>query len=1734
MKRTLAFFLSLMMVLAMLPASALATEEGSVVPSDSAIAAEDTAVLNEPAASDTEDSGAAAVALDATPGLYWIRLRDAQDGIYASSEVADFMWDEVGQDIDAVFLFWDGAAFEVVPFDALDFPDGLTYERYSSGFDAVHMVFDKPLDVRITYTRGEFVYAFPLEVEDLGGGSDTGGSTIGNSQPTKPAASDLRWHRERYDEGDNEYYAGAASYKGAIDVSLDDFTKYETTFWRVEENGDEEICSFLLNFNDDQDYDTVYPFEEYPELFTTGTYYFTVTALGNGDTCVDGEPMYSDTWYYEQPEAQMTVSNPQWDADMLMVWPPKTTDRDWLLAYDVEFWFNGTEDNPDTARRTSSSWYDMDEFPSPSYDALEDGDGWYYFRVRALSDDIEDMRSSDWTELSEGFYYERPDVTLGPSNLGWDEDTMTISWDDPYADLVDHYQVRFYYAENADDEPMRLRSWRYYPGEDDFQIPAALLKDFGTGHYYYQVRTYTAKPLEANTNAQYSELSAPLYYTGPSEKMPAPTELMWNVSRNSSSGSTYDNPGYISFRGEVIGERTRFNISLFRKETGGDVLLDSFRYTIRSGNSYCSGNLFNDYPELFTTGTYYFTVAAEGDGVNYSDSETVVSDTWYYERPDVTLKVSDPVWNDDMTCCWSDDADNKGFVEYYDIQFNYVPKGGTLNENDWYSWNSYWPDEDDVPTIPGDLLVNQGSGDYYFRVRAMSSDIYQAVPSVWTDWSPAFGYTKPTASLSVSNPVWNDDMTLSWTNDFDDPQLAAYYYICFYRSKDGSVPADLDDWDDRYQFTPGIAWEPSDGWTNTARLLQDLGVGTYYFRVQAVSADPQNLNSSAWSELSAGKYYGGPSQKALAPTDLQWNVERWGTNGMEDALGVVSFACNHLGDYTEYEIQFFRKESTGDVHIGTTHNREWADTNYCSVWPFELFPDQFTTGTYYFTVTALGDGITTSPCDPVTSDTWYYERPDVTLEVSAPIWGDDMQVHWTDAAQNAGNVRYYQVQYQYVSKGGTLRPDNWNWRHTYMANNDWWTLIPHEMLEEYGSGDYYFRVRAVSQDIEVAVTSTFSDWSAAFSYTEPAAKLTVTDPRWDGHAITGSSSFDNSLLAYYEICFYYSADGSKPTNLNTWDDWAEFVSLPADMPHWMVENYGYGTYFFRVRAVSADPTKVRTGDWTELSPGMTLSAPEEKLGNASELQWNVQYIWLWDEETETDVQAPDTRYGSIGFKRADVDQSHYDIDIYRVGEDEPVSENNWGFGSNRNREYLDVSSFIYDDLPSGTYYFKIRAEGDGVNYDHGDWVDSRDYENGVWTYTAPDEQLEKPTGMRWDDRNYTDWEGNDLIAALWFPVDGAGYYEVNFYYSATENGAKEQLGGTFDIDAGDWDIFAELWEDEIARYGDGYYFFKVRAISPDITQIRNGPWSDFSKPYPLGMVTEYAKDTVDAALDLVDSNATQANVQTAVEAVAELPQLSAVLAADTENSETVKQLADLEKKVAEVLNVEIKQPTIEDTALASQLDVSEVQISNMALNVDTDSTQERSVQLKIDKVDETNAPPAMNEALYPDAVQFSMHIDGIKDANGDAPGHKLAVPVKMVMPVPANINPHFLVILHHKLSDNSWEEIWPHVYKEDGKWYATFVVDSFSNFAFASASVSASRSGNQITITTDNLADPNALYWGAVYSKAGQMLGVCPVTNGIGIINTAQANKASYVQLFSIASDGSWEPLDNVLPVNVK
>jgi len=81
-------------------------------------------------------------------------------------------------------------------------------------------------------------------------------------------------------------------------------------------------------------------------------------------------------------------------------------------------------------------------------------------------------------------------------------------------------------------------------------------------------------------------------------------------------------------------------------------------------------------------------------------------------------------------------------------------------------------------------------------------------------------------------------------------------------------------------------------------------------------------------------------------------------------------------------------------------------------------------------------------------------------------------------------------------------------------------------------------------------------------------------------------------------------------------------------------------------------------------------------------------------------------------------------------------------------------------------------------------------------------------------------------------------------------------------------------------------------------------------------------------------------------------------------------------------------------------------------------------------------------------VQFSMKLHGAIDKDDKQAGQQLIVPIVIDMPVPAGINPDFLVVLH-KLDNGDIEQMWPHVYWDEakGQHRATFVIDSFSDFA---------------------------------------------------------------------------------------
>jgi hypothetical protein len=60
---------------------------------------------------------------------------------------------------------------------------------------------------------------------------------------------------------------------------------------------------------------------------------------------------------------------------------------------------------------------------------------------------------------------------------------------------------------------------------------------------------------------------------------------------------------------------------------------------------------------------------------------------------------------------------------------------------------------------------------------------------------------------------------------------------------------------------------------------------------------------------------------------------------------------------------------------------------------------------------------------------------------------------------------------------------------------------------------------------------------------------------------------------------------------------------------------------------------------------------------------------------------------------------------------------------------------------------------------------------------------------------------------------------------------------------------------------------------------------------------------------------------------------------------------------------------------------------------------------------------------------------------------KLKVPVQLILPVPTNMNPKFLKIIHFR-KNGGVNYISPYIYEISGKKYAKFVITSFSDFAF--------------------------------------------------------------------------------------
>ena len=421
-----------------------------------------------------------------------------------------------------------------------------------------------------------------------------------------------------------------------------------------------------------------------------------------------------------------------------------------------------------------------------------------------------------------------------------------------------------------------------------------------------------------------------------------------------------------------------------------------------------------------------------------------------------------------------------------------------------------------------------------------------------------------------------------------------------------------------------------------------------------------------------------------------------------------------------------------------------------------------------------------------------------------------------------------------------------------------------------------------------------------------------------------------------------------------------------------------------------------------------------KLATPTNLEWGYRrHVWAdWDEEKQEPIYTTVAFPGGASWKPVEPTQARADIKFYRVGEDEALDlfyGTEWWFESTYLPEWRSVESFAQSDPESGTYYFTVTSLGDYTQYRNSDPATSP-----TWTYVKPDAKLGTCTNLSWD------WPH----ASFTYNGDKTYYggQEFQILFSATENGEPTTYNWSWGYDPSE---ILTVWDDVMMECGVGYYYFKVRALSSDITKACNGEWSELSPAYNLTEVVEKVENQLNNILQ-GSENLTDEEVREAVQELDTQKLKDSLLAEDA----VQQQIAILEEQVGGPAEV----------AVSNEVAMNANEISVVGANLNNAASADEDIKLVIDKPEKDHVLDAAFDNSV--AFKFSMTLDNVEDAKN------LDVPVRITMPVPAGVNPEFLVILHYHV-DGSFEEVGPSQYNISGngdKLFVSFVVTSFSDF----------------------------------------------------------------------------------------
>ena len=172
-------------------------------------------------------------------------------------------------------------------------------------------------------------------------------------------------------------------------------------------------------------------------------------------------------------------------------------------------------------------------------------------------------------------------------------------------------------------------------------------------------------------------------------------------------------------------------------------------------------------------------------------------------------------------------------------------------------------------------------------------------------------------------------------------------------------------------------------------------------------------------------------------------------------------------------------------------------------------------------------------------------------------------------------------------------------------------------------------------------------------------------------------------------------------------------------------------------------------------------------------------------------------------------EGYFEVKLYK---DDKLQVTQKVMGYTEDLEYYNIfdTGFWGYEFTTGKYHATVKAIATQDGY-----TDSKTVKSPVWKYTKPSSRYSRPTNLTWD-FPMIKWKSNYSRAN----------FELKVYYSATKNGTPEPLpwsSGTMDKEMD--------MRHYISEFGKGYYYFKLRVYSNDITEKYHSAWTELSEPY---------------------------------------------------------------------------------------------------------------------------------------------------------------------------------------------------------------------------------------------------------------------------------------------------------------